>query len=334
MTDTHTLSDRYVAAAVRHVPAGERADLELELRGSIGDALDARLAAGEDPASAETAVLTDLGDPALLAYGYTGRPQHLHGPTVFHEWWRLLRLLLCVVVPIIVGVKVVAAVLEDEATPAILGGALGAGYGVALLICFWTTLVFAVIERTVPGGTRDMDPWTLDDLPEIVEQRVTIGETAFWLVTIGLTVAAIIWQRGSTLVTAGGEPVAILEPDNWSFWWPFLIGVLLAEAVLAVAVLRRGVWTPPLLGAYVVLELAFALPVLWLLSQDRVLNPEFISRLDWDQVEDPGGVLAAILAVSVVAITIWDIGEKSIQVWRARRSAGPNGSSAAALPGT
>ena len=60
---TATLTDRYVDAAMRTVPEAQRADLAAELRGSIDDQIEARLGEGEDQASAERAVLTDLGDP-------------------------------------------------------------------------------------------------------------------------------------------------------------------------------------------------------------------------------------------------------------------------------
>ena len=46
-----TLTDRYVWAAVRTVPETHRADIEPEIREMIGGAVDARLAAGEDPAA-------------------------------------------------------------------------------------------------------------------------------------------------------------------------------------------------------------------------------------------------------------------------------------------
>jgi hypothetical protein len=317
MTDT-TLTDRYVAAALHGVPADERGDLELELRGSIADAVDARVAAGDSPEDAESAVLVELGDPGRLADRYTGRLRQLIGPTVYREWWRLLRVLLAVVVPIVVGIDVIAAVLDGDDALAVFGSAVAAAFELTVQLTFWVTLVFAVIERTVPGGTQSMDEWTLDDLPEVADRRVGVADTAFWLVTLALTVAAMLWQRDSTLVTVDGSPVAILEPDNWSFWWPFLIATLAAEAVLAVVVFRRGVWTPALLGVYVVLELAFTVPLLWLLSQDRVFNPEFTDQLDWGSISDPAGLLTTIVAVSVVAITVWDIGEKSVSVWRSR----------------
>ncbi|MFC7484261.1 permease prefix domain 1-containing protein [Luedemannella flava] len=68
---TPTLTDRYVDATLRRLPERQRADIERELRASIEDAVEARVDGGEDPADAERAVLTGLGDPARLAAGYS-----------------------------------------------------------------------------------------------------------------------------------------------------------------------------------------------------------------------------------------------------------------------
>ena len=39
---TTTLTDRYVAATLRRLPARQRADIDTELRGLIADAIDGR----------------------------------------------------------------------------------------------------------------------------------------------------------------------------------------------------------------------------------------------------------------------------------------------------
>ncbi len=78
-----SLTERYLAAALRGIPEAKRRDVEGELRSSITDAVDDRVAAGEDPAAAEKAVLEGLGNPARLAAEYAGQPLHLIGPELF-----------------------------------------------------------------------------------------------------------------------------------------------------------------------------------------------------------------------------------------------------------
>ena len=48
-TTNASLTDRYVAAALKGVQADQREDVAAELRGSIADAVDVRTAQGESP---------------------------------------------------------------------------------------------------------------------------------------------------------------------------------------------------------------------------------------------------------------------------------------------
>ena len=100
MTTASTLTDRYVAEAVRGIPAAQRADIETELRASIADAIDDRMEAGADAAAAELDVLTELGAPRRLAASYSARPTALIGPDLYPDFVRVLTALLATVVPI------------------------------------------------------------------------------------------------------------------------------------------------------------------------------------------------------------------------------------------
>ena len=92
-----TLTERYIAATTASLPAESQQDVRAELGVSIADAVEARIEQGEDPAAAERAVLTELGDPVVLAAGYADRPLHLIGPRYYLTWWRLLKALLIIV---------------------------------------------------------------------------------------------------------------------------------------------------------------------------------------------------------------------------------------------
>jgi hypothetical protein len=96
-----SLTERYLAATLRGIPAKQRPDVDRELRSSIADAIEDRVANGEDRAAAETAVLEELGNPTRLAAGMTGRPVYLIGPELFLAYRYILFLLLGIVVPIV-----------------------------------------------------------------------------------------------------------------------------------------------------------------------------------------------------------------------------------------
>ena len=116
-----SLTERYLAAALRSIPERQRTDVEGELRSSIDDAVEDRVANGEDRAAAEKAVLEGLGDPARLAADYAGRPLYLIGPELYLVYRQALLRLVGIVVPLVL---VVLTVVE------LIGGA---GYVGALI---------------------------------------------------------------------------------------------------------------------------------------------------------------------------------------------------------
>ena len=101
----NTLTDRYLAATLRTVPTPRREEIASELRASIEDMIEDRAGSGQDATVAEREVLTELGNPDLLAARYADRRLQLIGPTYYLVWLRLLKLLLSLV-PAIVGTVV------------------------------------------------------------------------------------------------------------------------------------------------------------------------------------------------------------------------------------
>lgn len=310
MTTTRTsLTDRYVSATVRGLDDTQRVDVERELRATIEDMVDARLDSGaSSPEEAERAVLVELGDPMRLAAGYSGSPLHLIGPAVFPQYRRLVTLLLWIVVPIVVAVTLVVRLFVDDIASDGVGAAFGSaavvGLQTAVHIGFWTTLVFALIERSDP---RSVGEWNPDQLPEDDASRsVGIGETVATIVMLVITALALVWQQTSSPLRAAGEVVPVIEPGLWSLWIPVLLVIAAAHVAVAVAVFRARRWTLPLALTGVVLDVAAAAIVLALLAADRFFNPAFL-----DLVTDGGWTGAArqlplSVTIGIVAVVLWD----------------------------
>lgn len=313
----NSLTDRYVAATLRTVPAPRRAELAEELRASIADMIDDRTAGGQDHAAAEREVLTEMGRPEQLAARYSDRTLQLIGPRYYLLWWGLLRLLLTYI-PALAGTAtgVVKATVGGEP-----GGAIGAGIAVALetavQIAFWVTLCFAILERAqTPLGLPE---WTVDQLPEETGDRQigpcdSIASVVFLLGTI----VVLVGQHFQRWTTDDGSRLPVLDPALWSFWLPALIAVLLATVGLEVAKYRARRWTWRLVAVNALLNLAFAAPVVWLLLTDRLLNPELIDRFAW--LRDGGAHdVAVIAAVVTVVIAVWDVVDSVVKARRAAR---------------
>jgi len=280
-TTTTSLTDRYIDATLRRVPSRQRPDIEQELRTSIADAVDDRLEAGADPAEAEVAALTDLGDPARLAAGYAERPLHLIGPALFLEYTRLLRALLVTVVPAVAaGVGVVRA-LQDRSASTVAGDAIGAGFTAALHVLFWTTVVFALIER-VPSTKLPTRQWTPSALPEPVSRRTRYAELIAEAVAMVLFTSFILISPILNFESdASGDPIGILDPWLWDSGLIYVfIGLLIASLSFSFAKYYARPSIPFTIGRAAA-DIATALTLIWVVTNDHLINPAFIEAAGW-----------------------------------------------------
>lgn len=309
MNDTPTLTDRYIDAAMRAVPERQRADLAAELRASIADDIDTRIEAGEDDAAAERDVLTALGDPEKLAAGYTDRPLHLIGPKYFLDWKRLVVLLLWIVLPCAAFGVALGMTIAGEPVGGIIGTVAAVLVSAFVHVVFWTTLVFALVERYGEDDPKAAPPaWKLDDLPDPRPKGAGLPDMIATLVLLGLVTAAVLWDRFVGFVP--GEPgLSFLDPGLWPAWIILLFVVIGLEAAVAVAVYAARRWTIPLAVANAVLNVVIVVPALWLLVEGRLLNAAFwpgVIADDPASAQTVAGVMAAIFGIGFAGIAVWD----------------------------
>lgn len=309
------LTDRYVHAATRFVTDDdERTELDLELRERIADTIDDLRARGLEESAAERQALTELGDPLRLAAEYRSRPMHLIGPRYYFIWLRLLVTLLAIVPAIIAVIDALAGAGAGESAANVLASAVATALSVAVHIAFWTTLVFALIERAAPDGTKETE-WTPDRLPELptsgaARERTDLIASLVFLVTMAVL---LVWQP----FFVGGERLAVLDPDLWPWWGGALLALIALEAVQAVWVYLRG-WTWPAAGATVALSVAFGAILIWLLTTDRLFNPAFIDHVGWN----PGWIESATPFFVTVAVVIvaWESIDALVKAGRRGRT--------------
>ena len=309
-----SLTERYLAATLRGIPEKQRPDVGRELRSSIADAVEDRVASGEDRVAAETAVLEELGNPTRLASGMTGRPLYLIGPELFLAYRYILFLLLGIVVPI-VGVVEAAIEINSGAgiVPALVTG-IGGALTVGVHVAFWVTLAFAVVERVDKSTWKDADlealtqPWTVEHLPELPSSgAVTVGETVGEIVTVGISIGGLLYLRGWSWVTdASGEPIVLFDPALWDFWFPVLIGMLVLQALFHIIKLMVGRWTIGLAIINAVLLTAFAVPFAALALTGSLINPAFAAEIGWPPLAEGDGVAMLAVAAGTILITGWE----------------------------
>ena len=308
-----TLTQRYVAAVARGVPEDQRSDVERDTAAAIADLTEARLAAGEEPDAAERAALLELGDPVRLAAAYSSRPLQLIGPALYPDYVRLLAVLLAVILPLTAFGVTLGNLLAHGDPGQTAATAVTTTLSVFVQLCFWVTAVFAVLERT--GSGKPLTRWQPEQLRDVPAQgQPRLGDTIVSVV-LSLAVAGyIVWQQFRSPFVVDGVPVPLLDPALWSFWLPYFIAVMLAGAALEIFRYRTGGWRWPLFAFNLALDLAFALPALWLLSADALLNPEFLDRLAWWTSAESS--VAATAVVVIVGVTLWDVVDTFIKTRR------------------
>lgn len=318
---TGSLTERYIFAVTRRVPESARADVHAELAASIADDIDARVHAGDAASHAERAVLEDLGDPDRLAAAYAGRPAFLIGPRYYFVWWRLVRLLLWIVLPIAAFGIVLGQILSGQSVGAVIGAGVGGTLTVGVHLVFWTTFVFFCIDRAEGAGAaragEELKAWNLDSLPDPRTQGMSPGDLIATLVFLAVGVGAIIWDRFVGLAVFGTSPESSLDPQTWQpisilshelwpWWIAALFAVMALEAVLAIVVFVRGGWTWPLAIVNAVLAAAVAIPAILLIVQGRLFSPLLLQA--YPELDgEVAGILAVIAAAGIAGIALWDV---------------------------
>lgn len=298
------LIDRYVGATLRSIPEKQRADIEAELRASIGDAVEARVEGGEAADTATTAVLTELGDPDRLAAGYSGKPSYLIGPQHFFDYKRLLTVLVVTVAPIVMAVIASIELIGGEDIGSVIGRAISMGLTLVVHIGFWTTLAFYLVEQS---GESIGSKWSLSDLPDrAAAGSIKLGDTIASVASVAIGIALLIVSRtNSPMTAADGSPIFIFDDAAWDFWIPFLIAVLVVEIIFEVVKYARRHWTWGLASVQLAVSALFTIPAVFLILTDRLFSPAFVERLadtgvsvDWAK---------QTLAVVVVVIALIEV---------------------------
>lgn len=323
-----TLTERYIAAAVKSLKPVTQDDVRSELEASISDAIEARIERGETPSEAERAVLTELGDPGILAASYAERPLHLIGPAYYLTWWRLLVLLLWIVPTSVGGAVALGLTISHAPVGEIIGQTIAVVISVIVHLCFWVTVVFVALER---AGTGTGLIWNVDMLPEPTERTTGRSDLIATIVLLALTAGAVLWDRFRGFFPTDAEPIPVLNPSLWPWGALAMLLLMAAEATVAVLVYRRGRWTYALAAANTAIAAVFAAGTTALLVTGLLVNPDFLGFVadaggagfaaGDTGAADEGGVfriLAVLAGAIVIGIAAWD----AIDGWRKARRVG------------
>src|SRR5699024_9010333 len=311
---TTPLSERYIAATVKDLPHELHTEVRPELEASIADAIEARVEQGEDRESAERAVLTELGDPAVLAAGYTDRPLQLIGPRYYLMWWSLLKRLLAIVPAAVFAVSVLAHTLASGDIGTVLGESIVTTISAALHVCFWVTLVFAIMERS---DTDTGLTWDIDQLPEPREDHPARANLIASLVFLGLVLVALVWDQVPGFIRLDDQPVAILNAELWPWTMLGLLALIALEIGFAIVLYIRRRWTVTLAIVNTALAVLFFAWIITLLTDGTLFSAEFVELWSENNINaDSLYSLEVSFGSGVAGICAWDIIDGWVKTYR------------------
>lgn len=311
LTEHSTLTDRYVWAVTRSLPADQVDDVARELRATIADAVDGRLETLPqlDRATVERQIIEEMGAPERLAASYGGRPQVLIGPGLFPEYVALLKTLVPIILPLVAIGFVIAQLIDGESgIGTLVGGTVGLVIEVAVHIGFWVTLVFALLDRSRPEEERDrpMQAWSASSLSAVPHRRqVSWVEAGFGILFELVLLALLADQFGWVDLLPGS--IQVLNGDLSLHWQLALVASTVGLLAREVVKLRTGWWTVSLAAANVALQVASATVLAYLALDNRLLNADLPAHLhdefgwgtDWS-------LPSAIVIVVLVGVCVWD----------------------------
>lgn len=330
MKEKQDLVNRYVYDVARRLPREQREELEREIRGLIGDMLEA------EPEGDAEAVLRKLGPPAELARKYRGGERCLIGPEYFDAFLTVVKIVLSAVALGVLVSALVEAVTELGSGQFFVPLLRRIGWGVSALAAAFgfVTLVFAVLERLRVKLGSDGGEWSPSSLPPVPEARGIIKRgdeivgIAFLLIFGGLLVFAPRLFSAWLLQKGQLRSIALLNLDSWGTLLPVILaglGLGLAEGIVKLA---AGRYTPAVcavnaatgIGSLALAAIALQALPLW--------NPSFMTELA-AALEEPlpgwlaqaweSGLISDLLLGVIVLGTAADIG---VTLYRTLRYAG------------
>ncbi len=309
--------DIYIYEVTRRLPEKSRSDIALELRSSIEDMLP------EDYTEKEIeAALEQLGDPAVLAKGYSGKPSYLIGPALYDPYIQLLKMIL----PIAVAISFIATLAVnlvnfsgEESVLNLLIEVLA--YGIATMVevaiqtFFWFTVVFAVVERVTHSQkntdlVHERKTWKAEALKDIVsipeKKRISRYEvfgtllwTAVWVTLYYFAEHLIgIYEGQLEFITPA------LNQDTLMRYWPVVVVIVAMEAGLAIYMLIKKHWTKGLALFNSASQMFGAAVFVIIMIDPKLFNNSFIQYLSDLFSTNPSRIEYWIITGSIFIVLI------------------------------
>lgn len=279
------LTERYLYAVIKRLPAAQRADIEKELSGLIEDMLSDRTGDGEAIQKDVEAVLIELGKPAELAAKYRGSKDYLIGPDYFSLYIMVLKIVLAAVSGGLTIALLVGFIAGERANIVASFGNYFSSLISALFQAFgWVTVIFAIMQKYNAKIDEEDKTWNPKELPEVPEKKARIKKSEPIAGIVFTVLALLLFNTvpGIIGVFWFGEAQAYIPV----FDMPVFTRMLpLINVVFALSILKEVVrlviekYNLKLAAAVTVVNVVSLMIVLYVFSSPAIWNAEFITQL-------------------------------------------------------
>ena len=330
------LIKRYVYDVTRRLPERDRAEVEKELLANIYDMLP------DSPAESEVReVLNGLGSPAELANKYRTSPNYLISPAIYDDYIRAIKWILPLVGIIAMAAGMVFGAIDsikDEfaeisvVISSLISNGIGMGLSAAMQVLIWTTIGFAIADRTKHGAKNTA--WSVDSLPELppdgkksIRLSDMIVEIAFEVFFSVLFIWICLGKIPIAFVFVHGD-IQVRSVFNDSFLNICAIAIavsVLFDLIEFFVKLKYRSWTPPVCIAEVLTHLVGMGVWVYAFSRPGVFSGEFIEFLqgiEWGTFDimrfigDGGVYMAFTVIIVIVAASLAGIANALVKTLR------------------
>ncbi|MDD3478269.1 MAG: hypothetical protein PHP32_05285 [Candidatus Izemoplasmatales bacterium] len=321
------LMERYIYAVVKRLPEKQREEVKKELRSNIEDMLQ-----GSKRIEDLEEILTQLGEPRILANEYRDKQRHLIGPAWMDDYLNVLKIVMVVVV----SLALVFGLFEDlfnTDSNNIFGfvfevffKAIGNMWDAALSAFAVVTLVFVGIEAAESSPKKRT--WKLQDLPQLPKEdspKIKRGHAiaglifeiifgSIWIFLLYYNVSYIGWFEEGT-----GWTVTVPLFSNaaiMTYIPAFIISVIIGIAAELLKVFY-GAWNLQVVLGHTIHKFIAFLVMVGFLSMTDLINPLFTEQVLSYGVMDATQIAEMYhgIAIGIIALTALGVVADLIKCW-------------------
>lgn len=279
--------ERYIYAVAKELPRDAREKVSAELRRQIYERkqqLDGELSESEKIYE----VLSEMGNPKLLARQYRTKERYLIGPKYFDKYMFVLKIVL---LSILIGLSVVqgfSVIFSVNTVYDILGGYISSLLSALLQGTAWVTGIFALLEyNDISLNTKlAEEKWEPNQLPPIPKEKARISRTesvfAIIFSTLFLTLfffapdaIGIYWFLGSRM-----NFVPIFNLGELAVFRILIFVVFTLNILVELIKIIKGRWTRMLAIIISVLNVISAGVLIAALSNPDLWNGEMVTQFE------------------------------------------------------